>query len=197
MDSFFEGTMDKFEKTHKVFGRNGKRYADFEIVETAYNRIMADKEMRRLCTGKQQKIFTGEICGIKFKIMIDSLLPKEAIVDRKLIKNFDDFWEGGERIPFWKKWGYDIQAYIYQEIYRQNTGKTLPFRLAVVTKEAIPNIEVFEFSDETIQNAKGIVEELIQSFDDVKIGLEEPYACGECEYCRSKKRIDKGRYKVI
>ena len=197
LDAFFEGTRDEFERSHKIFGRNGKRYADFEIVETAYNRIMADEEMSRLCTGEQQRIFTGQICGIDFKIMIDSLLPGEAIVDRKLVKNFEDFWVEGEKVPFWKKWGYDIQAFIYQEIYRQNTGEKLPFRLAVVTKEAVPNIEVFEFSDETIQKAQGIVEELIQSFDDVKIGLEEPYACEECEYCRSKKRIDKGRYKVI
>jgi len=197
LDSYFEGNRNEFEKTHKIINTKGNRYADFEVVQRAFDRIMEDEEMARLCLGMQQQIYTGQIEGIDFKIMIDSLLPGEAIVDRKLLKDFKDIWDGEEFVPFWKYWGYDIQAYIYQTIYEQNTGDKLPFLLACVTKETVPSIEVFQFSDETIQKAGEQVRKLIQGFDDVKIGLVEPYACGVCDYCKSKYKIEQGRYREI
>ena len=197
LDSFFEGTKKVFERTHKVINTRGNMYADFEVVRRAYDRIAQDPEMFRLCSGIQQQIFTGEIEGVPFKIMIDSLHPHEAIVDRKLMRSLEDMWLNGEKVPFWKYWGYDIQAYLYQTIYEQNTGEKLPFLLAVVTKEAVPDIEVFQFSDETIQEAGEKVKRLIQHFDDVKIGFEEPYACGVCDYCKSVKKIDTERRLII
>ena len=56
-------------------------------------------------------------------------------------------------LGFWKAWGYDIQAAIYREIRAQNDGEIKPFRLAVATKETETDLQIFEFIDETLDEA--------------------------------------------
>ena len=69
---------------------------------------------------------TGDIFGVPFKIKIDSYLP-DKIVDLKIMRDFEPIYvEGKGRVSFIEAWGYDIQAGVYQEIVRQNTGKQLP-----------------------------------------------------------------------
>lgn len=196
LDSLFEGNADLFEQQNKIFQKNGNLYAHFQQVQDVYNLIAKDTELFRLCNGTQQQIFTGKIQGVDFKIMIDSL-HYEYIVDRKYVKDFDDIWQDGEKVPFWEYWGYDIQAAIYQYIYEQNTGGKIPFMLACVTKEKVPNKEVFEFSQETLDNALDKVMSMIEEFDEVKKGVTEPYFCGECDYCRSLKMIENGKWVVV
>ncbi len=197
LDALFEGDADLFAHQNKIHQRNGNLYAHFRDTETAYNFICDDEVMHALCDGQQQKIFTGKIQGVEFKIMIDSL-HDDMIVDRKFVKDFKEIWGDGEYVSFWERWGYDIQAAIYQTIYAQNTGKKLPFILACVTKEkGVPNKEVFQFTQETIDNALDRVVSFIEHFDDVKHGRAEAYACGECEYCRGMKKIQKGEWVMI
>lgn len=196
LDSLFEGDSEEFEQQHKVFKKNGELYSHFEDVKKAYNIILKDAEMYKLCTGIQQKIFTGIIKGVDFKIMIDSL-HNNYIVDRKYIKDLSDVWKDGEKVPFWKYWGYDVQAALYQYIYEQNTGKKLPFLLACITKEKTPRKEVFQFSQQTLDSAFNKIVSLIVDFEDIKIGEEEAYGCGECDYCIEKKKIKKGEWVII
>ena len=80
--------------------------------------------------------------------MIDCL-HKDKIVDGKYMKDFADIWNGSERVPFYKYWGYDIQAAIYKEIYEQNTLEKLPFELACVSKEEEPDKFWGRFTDKT------------------------------------------------
>lgn len=196
LDKMFEGGTELFEQQNKVFTRKGELTANFKIVQNAYDVIADDATLCDLCTGKQQKIFTGKIQGVEFKIMIDSL-HDEFIVDRKLVKDFKEIWQDGEYVPFWVRWGYDIQAAIYQYIYEQNTGEKLPFMLACVSKEKVPDKEVFVFSQETLDLALDRVMSMIEEFQEVKTGKTEPYFCGECDYCRSIKKIENGKWVVL
>jgi hypothetical protein len=92
-------------------------------------------------------------------------------------------------LPFWKAWGYDIQAAIYREIRAQNDGEIKPFRLAVATKETEPDLQIFEFSDETLAEAYQTVYNLAPRFEAIKRGEIEAQRCGCCDYCKTTKKL--------
>ena len=93
------------------------------------------------------------------------------------------------RVPFWVAWKYDLQAAVYQEIVRQNTGKQLPFFLAAATKEKVTDYNIFQIVQSDLDIALQTVKENIVRFDAVKNGLIEADRCGECEYCRETKKL--------
>lgn len=189
LDAYFEKRTDEFRAEHpEMFKRDGELKAQFEKVNEAIAAIEADPVMRKLCRGKQQKIMTGVIGGVPFKIMIDSLHPG-LTVDRKYMKDFSDVWKDGERMPWWRAYGYQYQAAIYQEIRRQNEGKRVPFDLVAVSKETVPDKAWIRFSDEYLRNVLDIVECNAPLFKAMKDGIMDVHGCGECEYCRSKKRL--------
>ena len=131
---------------------------------------------------------TGEIAGIPFKIKVDSLL-REAIVDLKCIKDFQLIWdaEKKQRQHFINFWGYDIQGAIYREIVRQNTGKTLPFYIAAITKENEPDHDVLWVPDDDLDSALEVVTSLAPRFQKLKSGELQPQRCGHCDSCRFTK----------
>lgn len=189
LDAYFDKRTDEFRAEHpEMFKRDGELKAQFEKVNEAIAVIEADPVMRKLCRGKQQKIMTGEIGGVPFKIMIDSL-HVDKTVDRKYMRDFSDVWKDGERMPWWKAYGYHYQAAIYQEIRRQNEGKRVPFDLVAISKEAVPDKAWVRFSDEYLRNVLDIVECNAPLFKAMKDGLIKEPGCGECEYCRAKKRL--------
>ena len=189
LDAYFEKRTDEFKAEHpEMFKRDGELKAQFEKVNDAIAVIEADPVMRKLCRGKQQKIMTGVIGGVQFKIMIDSLHP-DVTVDRKYMKDFSDVWKDGEKMPWWKAYGYHYQAAIYQEIRRQNEGKRVPFDLVAVSKEAVPDKAWVRFSDEYLRNVLDIVECNAPLFQAIKDGLVEAKGCGECEYCVAHKML--------
>ena len=169
----------------------GELKSEYQKTLSAFEFVSGDDRFMKFATGKQQKIFTGEIAGVPFKIMIDSLLPN-MIVDRKFMKDMESQYdsEQGFRVPFWAYWGYDIQGAIYQEIYRQATGKKLPFALAVLTKETVPDKAVIVFEQEILDKALAVVKEKAPRFNAIKLGVIEPTKCGHCDWCKANKMID-------
>ncbi len=194
LDTLFEGEQSRmlFEAQNDILSSRGasKGQPKAEYVQCieAYERVMSDPVMAKYANGEQQVIMTGEIQGVPVKIMIDSL-HEDMIVDRKFMKDMDDIWVDGERVNFATAWGYDIQAAIYQEIVEQNTGKKLPFALAVVTKEKVPDIAMCIFSQDTIDNAMGIVRANIERIQAIKQGQLPALECMECDYCKSTKVV--------
>lgn len=199
LDSYFEGTMETFKVEHpEMFKKNGELLATYKDVENIVEFIKQDKVFYEHCTGKQQKVMVGEINGVKFKILIDSLLPN-LTVDRKLIKDFEDLYDKNARMrkPFWDFWGYDKQGAIYQEIRKQNDkGISKPFVLACVTKEKQPDKELIMFDQDILDYALDEVMEKAPRFDAIKKGIIEPTACGVCEYCKMKKQMQLNQYKM-
>ena len=193
VDAHFSSALDLFKAQHPdIYKRDGSLKAEYEQANNIIQRIEREPAFMRAISGQSQLIMTGEIEGIPVKIKVDSLLP-ERIVDLKIMRDMEDVYSEEDhcRVPFWKGWGYDVQGAIYQEIVRQNTGKVLPFRLAVATKEKPePNIDIVPVPQEALDEAFGFVSANIVYFDGLKKGLYEPERCEKCDYCYSTKVLE-------
>lgn len=192
VDSWLDGDLDKFREEHpEIYNtRTGELKANFKQAEELCKIIKQDEFIYRLLKGKRQVIITGSIAGVKFKGKIDSLLD-DYIVDGKVLKDCEDIWKNGEKLPFYKANGYDWQGAIYKTLYQQMTGKDLPFRLAVITKEKTPDKRVFEFSENTLDDALQEIIAKAPIFASIKRGDEPIYRCECCDYCKSSKYLSK------
>ena len=103
------------------------------------------------------------------------------------MKDFEPQWKDGRKLNFVDYWRYDIQGAIYQEIVRQNIGKTLPFILAAATKEKTTDIGLFEIPQDVIDNALIEVVDKTPRFAAIKRGEISPEKCGKCDYCKFTK----------
>ena len=195
VDAYFSGEMDDFKaKNPQIFKKDGTLLKDFEQANDIIAAIESDELMMKYLNGKHQVIMTGEIAGVKFKIKVDSLLD-DVIVDQKIMASIKELiWveKNGRNVKtdFVECYGYDIQGAIYQEIVRQNTGKKLPFVLAVATKEKNPDKALIQIDQEYLDAALRLVEQLAPHFDTVKQGIVAPVGCGRCASCRKDLKVD-------
>jgi len=198
VDSWLDGTLDKFKEEHtEIFNsRTGELKANFKQAQDLCDLIAKDEYLMKQLKGKRQVIITGSIAGVKFKGKIDSLLA-DKIVDGKVLKDCEDIWKDGQKQPFYKANAYDIQGAIYKTLYKQMKGKDLPFELAVVTKEKTPDKRIFEFKDETLNDA---LQEIICKapiYQQIKNGEIEPYRCECCDYCKATKKLSKNNIEYL
>ena len=172
----------------ELFKRNGDPYADVQQAFDTVERVKAQSLMMHYLGGDHQVIMTGEIEGVPFKIKMDSFDPEEYIADLKYMKSLrsPNLFE-----PMVKYWGYDVQAAVYQEIVRQNTGDKLPFMFVVATKEKPAHLAVGEMSQWDMDEALARVKKDIVHFQRIKNGEIAPERCEEynCDYCTSTKVI--------
>ena len=71
----------------------------------------------------------------------------------------------------------------------RSTGKKLPFYIAAVTKEKIPDVKVIQIPQHVLDAALGMVEAKIERFDFIKNCDVEPIRCEKCDYCRTTKQL--------
>ena len=193
IDAYFSGELERFKATTpQLFKKDGTLYKDFENVYEVIHAIEKDTLMMKYLGGKHQVIMTGEIEQVKFKIKIDSYLEGKAIVDQKIMSSYKDLvWieQNGQNVKtdFIDAYGYDIQGAIYREIVRQNTGLTLPFIIAVATKEENPDKALIRIDDYYLDKALEKVKKLCAKFDMIKKGILYPKGCGHCPSCRKDK----------
>lgn len=190
VDSWFEGTLEQFKAEHpEIFKRDGTLKSEFIKADEIIARVSRDELFMKYMGGKKQVIKTGEICGVPFKIKMDSYHKNRAIVDLKIIKDFEPLWdeEDGCRKDFIQYWGYDYQAAIYQAI----EGNKLPFYICAATKEATPDIAVIEIPQAWIDSAMSIIKNEIGLIDAYKRGEIEPPRCEECRYCKETKKLSR------
>lgn len=187
VDAHFEKTSDIFmAQNPEIFTRSGDLKSDYKKAEEVIARIERDPMFVRYMSGEKQVIFTKEWLGHKWKIKIDSYHPKTAIVDLKVMRDFDSVWIDGQgKILFVEAWGYDIQAAIYQAV----EGNDLPFIIAAATKEKEPDIGLFEVKKDSIEAATEIIKAYIDRFAAVKSGAAEPIRCEKCDYCKHTKKL--------
>ena len=193
VDEMLTGTREsqmKFleENQGDLFKKNGDYYADVSQAANTIERIKQQPLMMKYLSGKQQVIMTGEIEGVPFKIKMDSYKSGEYIADLKYMKSLrsPNLFE-----PMIKYWGYDIQAAVYQEIVRQNTGEKLPFMFVVATKEQPVHLAVGEISQWNMDEALEVVRKNIVRFQMIKAGELEAERCEDygCDYCTTTKII--------
>lgn len=192
VDAWFEGTLDTFKAEHpEILKKDGTLKAEYTKADEIIARVSRDELFMRYMGGQKQTIRTGFIEGVPFKIKMDSYHKGKAIVDLKVIKDFEPIWneERGLRQSFIEYWGYDFQAAIYQAI----EGNKLPFYICAVTKETIPDFDIIQVPQPWIDSAMAIIKNEIGIIDAYKRGELEPPRCGKCAYCRETKKLDRVR----
>ena len=187
VDSYFEGSLAQFKKENpEIFTQKGELKAQFKKAEEIIARIERDEYFMKYMSGQKQVIMTGELFGTKWKIKMDSYIPGVAIVDLKVMSSITklEWVRDIGYLDFVRYWGYDIQGAVYQEIVRQNTGKTLPFYIAGATKENEPDIRIIHVTDNYLKEALNMVQMNMPRILRVKSGEAEPDRCELCDCCR-------------
>jgi len=196
VDSYFEGTLETFKSEHpEIYKKDGDLLAKFQHANDIIKRIESDKYFMFCLRGEKQRIMTGEIGGVKWKIKMDSYIEGDSIVDLKIVKAVDGKdgfnWVRDYGPMLWVYyWGYDIQGAVYQEIVRQNTGLVLPFRLAAASKEKEPSIRVIGIEQERLNQALTFVKTNLPRVLSVKNGETAPDRCELCDCCRRNRVLN-------
>ena len=196
VDAYFSGELEQYKLDNPdMFNtRTGELKAPFKNIEEVIKAIEDDEWLMKALSGEKQKIMTGTIEGVKFKIKIDSYIKDYMIVDQKIIKDLDLLWveQNGRNVKtdFVEAHGYDIQGAIYQEIVRQNIGKRLPFVLAITTKQENPDKALIEIDQEYLDRALDLVKAVAPRYQAIKEGKVEPVGCGKCPTCRKDRKVE-------
>lgn len=189
VDAYFEGSLAEFKEANPdIFKKDGTLKAEYVQADAIIERIKQDNLFMRYLSGLKQVIMTGTINGVAVKIKVDSLLP-DKIVDLKVMKDFKNVYTDAGSVPFFEAWEYDLQGAVYQEIVRQNTGKVLPFYLAVATKEKITDIDIVHIEQNYLDLSLERFKSEVNTFDAIKNGIIEPERCEKCEYCKLTKKL--------
>lgn len=190
VDAYFSGELDRFQEVHReqmINKRSGGLLAKFAHANEIIERVESDPLMMDYLDGEKQVIKTAELFGVPWKIKAD-VLSEDRIVDLKVVRDFESIYEPGYgRRPWIEYWGYDVQGAIYQKVVELESGKRLPFFLAAVTKEKVPDIKVIEIPQHILDAALTMVEAKIERFDLIKTGQVEPIRCERCDYCKKTK----------
>lgn len=190
VDSYFDKALEKFKQENpEIFNsRSGELKADYQKAIEIIQRIEKDPLTMEYLTGRKQVIMTGEISGVPVKIMMDVYKKGKRIVDRKIVKDFENIYDPEKgSVPWFEYWGYDLQGAVYQEIVRQNTGLKLPFFLSAATKEKITDLDLIEIPQHTLDFQLERFAENVERYDAMKKGIIEPERCEGCEYCKLTK----------
>lgn len=193
VDAVIGDSLEQFvsENTGIISSRGptkGQLKLEFRIADLMIKRFQRDPVFMDYLHGDKQVIVTGKIAGIPVKGKLD-ILAEDKIVDFKTTKDFNLVWHNSERITFIEAWGYDVQGAIYQELVYQETGKRLPFYIAAVTKESVPNIEIIHISDKSLRTKLDEVEYYLPQFQSILIGIAEDQRCEKCDYCKQTKTL--------
>lgn len=118
---------------------------------------------------------------------MDSFIRKICITDLKIMKDT-------KSIP---KWRYDTQGCVYQKGVELNDLGKLPFYLAVATKEDIPDLNIFQIPQSTLDLALMEVEENLPHIMEVKTGKIAPTRCEKCDYCKKTRQVKIRNYNEL
>ena len=187
VDSYFEGSLERFkEENPELFTQRGELKSSYKKAEEVIARIERDDYFLKYMSGEKQRIMTGEIDGVDWKIKMDSYIEGVAIVDLKVMESISKLkWVPDiGYLDFVRYWGYDIQGAVYQEIVYQNTGKRLPFYIAAATKENEPDIRIIQITQNYLDEAMQVVKTNLPRIIRVKNGETKPDKCDTCDCCR-------------
>lgn len=188
VDAHFSGEMGQFTSRHpELFNsRTGELKAAYRAADKMIARAEADPFFMSFMDGDTQTILTGEIAGVPIKGKLD-VLQSDKIVDLKTVKDLKPVRKDGELTTFIDAFGYDLQAYVYQELVRQATGEKLPYYIAAITKEPVPDLAIIQIPEWKIASAGAEMRHYLPRYQGIKDGKIEPTRCGHCDYCKATK----------
>ena len=192
VDAYFSGELDEFIGIHgdKMYQKNGKLYAKFAHANDIIDVVESQPLMMEYLKGEHQIIMTADMFDVPWKIKMDVYVPGQRIVDLKCVKDFKPIYKDGAGYVSWiEYWGYDIQGAVYQKVVELNTGEKLPFYIAAVTKETVPDVALIQIPQHILDTALKVVESKIDRFDLVKMGEIEAVRCEVCDYCKQTKKL--------
>lgn len=181
-----------------LFKKNGSPYADTAAKGDAIIKILKKSELvTDIKTCDHEIIMTGQIAGIDFKIMVDLLdLERGYFADLKTTDKISKVsYKNGKKVSFIDLFDYKLQAALYAEIVRQNTGKNLDFYIIVADKKPTPDHEIIFLGNAKDDQFGFFAEKLdeiaikIEHMDQVKKGNVKPQRCEKCAYCLSTKQL--------
>lgn len=212
--TFFEGPeahtqftqehFDKIFKTKVIKGKKGEpdqtvvtgKYAPYEQADKMIEVAQNDPLIKSLIDlpGENEKIMTGELWGVPWRIRIDKYVPDgRMIIDWKTVANISELkWSEAmrEKVTFIDAYGYMMRAAIYTEIEKQNahSSEDAPFIIVAISKQDYPDKDALYLNhrqryDYELEQIKKRLP-LIQM---IKEGRIKPKRCGCCDYCRATK----------
>ncbi|WP_449453272.1 PD-(D/E)XK nuclease-like domain-containing protein [Streptococcus suis] len=209
--SYFESTEahQKFLEEHKsdLFSSR-KPYgllADYKLADKVIATLETDELFNVLYHGRKndrvekEMIVTGTIAGVPFKGKIDSINHTRGyMVDLKTMKTIKGKeWcqELNQKVPGALanivNFHYHVQAAVYQELLKQMTGRSYRPLIMAVSKENEPDKEILSLDEEMLSEGLEFVSERASHVWDVATGKVGPIKCGNCNYCRSKKKLNR------
>lgn len=188
VDAYFEGRLKEFQQENpEIFTLKNELRSEFKKANEIIGRVKKDPLFMKFMSGEKQKILTFEMFGVKWKMKMDSFIDGKCINDLKVVANFRSLG----------LWRYDIQGTVYQKGVEIVLNQHLPFYLSAVTKEKVIDLDIFQIPQPTLDTALEEVEIMLPRFIDVKIGLEPPIYCGQCDYCKSIKKASIRNYNEL
>lgn len=201
-EAFLKENGDKLiSKAGKTKGQLKK---DFLIGDSMIASLKDDPSFNRLYHGAstekvvKELIVYGEIEGVPFKGKLDSVnLMQGYFADLKTMKSIYDMeWNADLRrkVPTAVNnilgFGYHCQLAVYRELLKQMTGDEFRPIIVAVSKEEVPDKEVIRIDEEWLEEGLEEVASYIKEVWAVIQRKVEPQACGHCDYCRSKKKLN-------
>lgn len=190
------GNLGEYRAEHpQMFKKDGSLLKKYEVADKMIETLANDPLIEKVREGQKEVIFTGELYGAKWKIMIDIYNPvNKYFADLKTTRSIQmKYWNEDLRVKqnFIEFYDYLLQMAVYAEIERQNRGGEdyLQPHIIAVSKEEIPDKAVILVGTEFIEQKLLEVETLLPHFIKVKNGKEAPTRCEHCDYCRSTKKI--------
>jgi hypothetical protein len=189
-----EGTLEKFKNENDgLYKKDGTLYAKFIRIDACIETIKNDKKMMAALQGEKEVMFTAELFGANWKILIDNYNPKDGFFsDLKVMKDlYSNYWIKDEdntniRVNFVEYYMYNLQMVVYAEVEKIYTGRKdyLEPHIVAVTKEEIPDKLILKGFVDEIPYILKQVEDKMPRFIAVKAGKEKPTMCGHCDYCK-------------
>lgn len=174
------------------------KYAPYVMADRIIHTFQTDPTLKKfiLMPGEEERIMTGVLFGMKWKIRLDKYIPgSRMIIDYKTAADLTRTeWNAdrGERESFLEALGYLMRAAVYTEIEKQNScsSEDPPFIILAVTKQDPPNKGAYLLNhrqryDYELEQVK----EHMARIHSVKTGFVKPTRCGSCEWCRKTKRL--------
>lgn len=183
------------ENASSIFGRGNKKYADFIQADKMIEALKSDEFAMFALTGDKERIFTGHLFGVNWKIKVDNInFTKGFFSDLKTTQSlskreWSDKYNG--YVSFVESYDYVLQMAIYREIIKQSTGYELTPYIVAVTKETPPDKAIIHFDPTRFTFELDYVESLLPDMIKAKNGQKEPVRCEKCAYCRSTKKLSK------
>lgn len=209
--SYFESAEahQKFLEEHKsaLFSCR-KPYSllsDYKLADRVIATLETDELFNNLYHGRKddqvekEMIVTGAIAGVPFKGKIDSINHTRGyMVDLKTMKTiYGEEWcqDLKRKVPGAIaniiNYNYHAQLSVYQELLKQMTGHSYKPLIVAVSKENEPDKEILSVDEETLSDGLEFVSERAGHVWGVATGKVGPIKCGKCDYCRSKKKLNR------